>query len=145
MPEPAVPVAGYSDDDVTVAAGDCLVAELVVEAGGGAASPFTDLKRACITLCLAGTGVDTGSGARVAVDFFRGILGRAAALLVRAGCDAAISLYRPGPFGATTAYELRTDVHWSRHQTVNKVESVAAPVRPTRVPGPRDCADSRRH
>ena len=83
MPEPAVPVAGYSDDDVTVAAGDCLVAELVVEAGEGAASPFTDLNRACITLCLPGTGVDTGSGARVAVDFFRGILGRAAALLVR--------------------------------------------------------------
>ena len=114
MPVPAAPVAGYSDELVTVAAGDFLAVGLDVGVGEGAASPFTDLKRACITLCLAGTGVDTGSGARVAVDLFRGILGRTAALLVRTGCDAAISLYRLGPLGAVTAYELRTDIHHAK-------------------------------
>jgi hypothetical protein len=111
VPVPAAPVAGYSDELVTVAAGDFLAVGLGVGVGEGAASPFTDLKRACITLCLAGTGVATGSGARVAVDFFLGIFGKTAALLVRTGCDAAISLYRLSPLGAVTAYELSTDVH----------------------------------
>ena len=111
VPVPAVPVVGYSDDEVTVAAGGCLVVGLVTGAGEGAASPFTELKRACITLCLAGTGATVGSGAREAADFFLGILGKAAARGVRAGCDAATSLYRAGPFGAVTAYELRGAVH----------------------------------
>ena len=101
---PAVPVPGYSDGDVTVAAGGGFAAGLVAGVGEAVASPFTDLKRACITLCLAGTGATVGSGAREAADFFLGILGKAAARGVRAGCDAATSLYRAGPFGAVTAY-----------------------------------------
>ena len=108
---PAVPVAGYSDDDVAVTTGDFLAVGLVAGAGEGAASPFTDLKRACITLCGAGTGVTAGSGARVAADFLHGIFGKAAARVVHAGCDTATSLYRPGPFGAVTAYELSGAVH----------------------------------
>ena len=103
MPVPAVPTTGYSEDDVAVATGDFLAVGLVAGAGEGVASPFTDLKRACITLCLAGTGVTTSSGARVATDFLRGIFGKAAALVLRTGCDAAISLYRLGPFGVVTA------------------------------------------
>ena len=108
---PEVPALGYSDEDVTVAAGGCFVAGLVAGVGEAVASPLTDLKRACITLCLAGTGATVGSGARVAADFFLGILGKAAARGVRAGCDAATSLYLAGPFGAVTEYELRGAVH----------------------------------
>ena len=108
---PAAPVPGYSDEDVTVAAGGCFAAGLVAGDDEVGASPFTDLNRACITLCLAGTGATVGSGARVAADFFLGIRGMAAVRGVRTGCDAATSLYRAGPFGTVTAYEPRGAVH----------------------------------
>ena len=104
-------VPGYSDEDVTVAAGGCFVAGLVAGAGEGGANPFTDLKRACITLCRAGTGATAGSGARVAADFFFGIRAIVVVRGVRTGCDATTSLYRADPFGTVTAYEPRGAVH----------------------------------